>query len=228
MRAVLFGLPDVPRIKTGRPQQWQWDGKRWILLACGIGPVNAAWSLGRLLGGERRVQGVLNLGIAGSFAPQSHPLGSRVVVAEEIWPEFGLRTEQGVDPAGLGYAHGKVYGRLVWDRLALSPEQHAAKMGLQLPEDWDRVLSLSVSGATGCASEAKRLYRSYGADVENMEGFALAWGCFQARVPFLQVRGISNRVGSRRKEDWDVKAAFQALQQAWLRLLPGRRESIHF
>ena len=222
MRAALHGLPGVPRVTIGQGAAWRWQGRSWLLLATGIGPINAAWCLGRTLGENRRLRGVLNLGIAGSFHLDLFPPGTQVIVEEEIWPEFGLRTEKGLEAKGLGYAHGKVNGRLVWDRLRLDPEEGAGQMGLAVPRSWPRVSSLSVSGATGWLAEAERLCRTYGADVENMEGFALAWACLQEGLPFLEVRTISNQVGSRSKEDWDFPRAFAALGRAFRRLHPGQ------
>jgi futalosine hydrolase len=218
MRAALDGLPGVPRIRTGQAVEWRWQGRSWLLLATGIGPVNAAWCLGRVLGQGRSFQGALNLGIAGSFDLNRFPLGRQVIIKEEIWPEFGLRTEQGLEVKGLGYAHGKVAGRLIWDRIQLDPDDGAEKMGLTLPEGLARGSSLSVSGATGWIAEAERLCRTYSADVENMEGFALAWGCLQEGLPFVEVRSVSNKVGSRSNEDWDFAGAFAALGQAFRRL----------
>ena len=48
----------------------------------------------------------------------------------------------------------------------------------------------------------------------------LALACAVAEVPFLELRAISNRVGARPPEDWDLPAALTALSQAMTTLFP--------
>jgi len=181
-----------------------------LLLVTGIGPLNAGIALAGLLGKLPSPLGVLNLGVAGSFDLEKLPLGQPVLVAEEIWPEYGLVKEGGVEAKGLGLALGKLHGRPVWDRLSLEPRRHALSMGLVLP-DVPHATSLTVAGVSGTFSRADVLRRAYGAALENMEGFALAWACARLGVPFLEMRTISNLVGSREPGCWDMQGALRCL-----------------
>lgn len=52
------------------------------------------------------------------------------------------------------------------------------------------------------------------ADVESMEGAALHYVCQHQQVPYLQLRSISNRVGIRDKEQWQMKEAITNLNEA--------------
>lgn len=209
MRAAFFALnPSIP--EEGGQCPLTIGQKSLILLVTGIGPINACMALAHLLGAFSRPLGVLNLGVAGAFDLDQLPLGQPVVVQEEIWPEYGLVTKDGIDPKGLGLALGKHDGRPVWDRLALEPEEHARRIGLGLP-DIPAAASLTVAGVTGTAQRAASLRNSYGAAIENMEGFALAWTCARLGVPFLEVRTISNLVGSRKPEHWDLQGALRRL-----------------
>ncbi len=54
-----------------------------------------------------------------------------------------------------------------------------------------------------------------------MEGFAAAYAAMQAGLPFLEVRTVSNMVGSRDSEDWDIKGALKALGTAANGLFAG-------
>ena len=184
--------------------------RRLILLVTGIGPINAGMALGRLLGTGVGPLGVLNLGVAGSFDLEELPLCRPVLVQEEIWPEYGLAGEDGIDPKGIGLAMGMLQGRPVWDRLALSPQDHARRLGLCLP-DCPQTISLTVAGVSGSARRAAMLRRRYTAGIENMEGFALAWTCAVEDVPFVEVRTVSNLAGSRRGSDWDLRGALRVL-----------------
>jgi futalosine hydrolase len=195
-----------------------------VLLVTGIGVVNASMALGHLLGGlvkPRLVKplGVLSLGVAGAFDLDELPLGQAVVIQAEIWPEYGLLTEEGIDPQGLGLALGKIDGCPVWDRISLDPDQQAQRLGLILP-DMPQVLSLTVSGVTGTAQRAAFLRFRYNAAIENMEGFALAWTCARLKIPFLEVRTISNLVGSRQAEHWDLPKALARLGEVVKTILP--------
>lgn len=200
---------------TGIPDQGQWKrvdvrGRKLFLLNTGIGPINAAEALGRLLGAEHDVSGVVNIGVAGSFDLARHPLASTALVNREIWPEFGLKTETGIDPQGIGFSMGRIGGRPVFERLDLDPRSAALKLHLELQPAWPEAASLTVAGVTGSSKRAERLSQ-LGAVLENMEGFALAWTCLRNHIQFLEVRTISNSVGSREPKDWSLKPALNAL-----------------
>ena len=49
--------------------------------------------------------------------------------------------------------------------------------------------------------------------IESMEGAALHYVCLQQEVPFLQLRSVSNIVGERNKENWQLQQAITSLNQ---------------
>lgn len=223
MKAVLKGFNGRGRIGCQLPAQGQWcespiNEHACLLAVTGVGPVNAALTLGRIMGEHFGVSGVLNLGIAGTFDTQRCPLGSAVLADREIWPEYGLRTAQGIDCRGIAFpqwapAEAEPEAALeqaVWDTVELSPEGDLKRLGLNRP-DARTGASLTVAGVTGTAGYASMLKGRYNALTENMEGFALALGCRQAGLPFVELRTVSNVVGSRAAEDWKVDEAFVAL-----------------
>jgi futalosine hydrolase len=212
-----FSRPE--ELPYGMPVEWSVRQRPCLLLITGIGPINPAMHLAGTLARAEPVAGVLNLGIGGSFDLPGLPLLQLCSVQEEIWPEFGLWTDQGLNPRALKFPLGKSRGRSVWDRIELDPERAADEMGLKLPRAWPRVRSVSVAGVSGTMDRAFELRQRYGAELENMEGFALGWACLQAGVPFLECRSVSNLVGSRRAEDWDLRGALNMLGQALACLL---------
>ena len=129
----------------------------------------------------------------------------------ECWPEYGLATERGVDPEGIGLPLGRINRAPVFDRLELDPEQAAQSMGLTLSETWQRTDSVTVGAASGTPEHARILHGRYRALTENMEGFALAWACALADVPFLEIRTVSNIAGSRQPSHWRLKEAVAGL-----------------
>ena len=68
------------------------------------------------------------------------------------------------------------------------------------------VCSATATEAVAC--ERRDLFP--GAVAEDMEGFAVALACRLAGVPLAIVRGISNAVGDRRFERWQMPEAMDA------------------
>ncbi len=214
--------------KSGLRQAAVYCGCRVGFLVCGLGPLNAALGLQRLLLSGSGVELVINVGIAGSYDLEEYPLGSVCRAKAEIWPEYGIRTgDAHVDVRALGFP---LLGRgksALWNRIDLDAEELSGfKDILHLGPDapWNRAVSLSVSGVSGSVALARRLAQGYRADMENMEGFALAYVCRVHGVPFVEIRTISNLAGSRAGSDWNLKAAFASLGRTWDRLWKRKKE----
>lgn len=211
LRAALKLEADAPQ---GRLFEASAFGRPVLALVTGIGVVNAALALGRAL--ERAgISGVLNLGVAGSFDLAAHPLGSVRLVEQEIWPEYGLLFSGAVaaDARALGFAQNGVAvsaADAIFDRLAWDAPAEARRLGID-PGGFARATSLTVNGVTADAGRARELSARFGAGLENMEGFALAYGARRSGLPFAELRAVSNAVGSRPPNDWDLPGALAAL-----------------
>lgn len=55
--------------------------------------------------------------------------------------------------------------------------------------------------------------------VESMEGAALHYVCLEEKIPFLQIRSISNVTGDRDKTQWKLKEAGKALNETLVLLI---------
>ncbi len=217
MKAALAPAGPLPALERGSIVSWEHDGREFLLVVTGLGVINSALVLGRAL--ERNeISGVLNMGLAGSFDLATLPLLVPCVVNEEIWPEYGLLGENGLEPRGLGFSLGTVQGEPVWERIEIFPDAAAEKMGLKLPGGVQTATSLTVSGVTGTRERAVELVGRYVADIENMEGFALAYACALSSVPFLELRVVSNLVGSRENEHWNLSGALGQLGKAYAKI----------
>lgn len=193
-------------------------GREILCLSTGVGVINAAAELGAFLQ-QNPVSGVINVGIAGSYRPESLPLGALAVARREIWPELGVSRNAGFPKERLDFPLAELKGSNVFETLELEPEIGAESMGLSLPRDWPREIFLTVSGVSGTSTLAESLREKYSAGMENMEGFALGLVTAKFGVSFLEIRSVSNTAGSRQKMDWDFPAAFRALKEAGQRLL---------
>lgn len=193
----------------------------------GVGKVAAAIALySFLLQVEQRrtVRGVLLAGIAGAY-PDRHRtsaapvrLGELCIVGNETLADEGVDTPQGfVDFGSPVFGHGE---RLVdtgpFGAHARIAADAAARLGVPI------VRGATVSTCSGTDAASLRLHQRTGADVETMEGAAVAFVCRQRELPLLHVRAISNWTGDRHRGEWNVGAAADALARA-LRVLvtPG-------
>ncbi len=197
---------------------WTRNSREFLVLVAGVGPVAAALRLAEALAANPDIGGCLNLGVAGTFDPKYAPLGAAVAATAEIFPEYGLRTAQGVDATGIRLPQLSTPKAPVRDRLDLDPDAAAKAVGLTLPDDIRRGKSLTVAGVTAEPEAAASFHAAYGVLTENMEGFALALGCEAAGIPFLEARVISNKVGSRAPGDWDLPGALARLRELFLTL----------
>ena len=214
-------FPAALPVEPGEVAEYEFQGHALLLAVTGVGVVNAALTAGKLLS-RKDVVGAVNFGIAGSYNHEEFPLLSTCYAWQETWPEYGLLDEEGsVDPKGIGFPQGEAGGQTVWNRVKLNPVNDAQRMGLSLGDKWLRASSVTVSGVTGTPDRAGWLKMACNADMENMEGFALAYPFMQAGIPFLEVRTLSNQVGSREPEDWNLKGALKALKAAAEGLFSG-------
>jgi futalosine hydrolase len=55
--------------------------------------------------------------------------------------------------------------------------------------------------------------------VESMEGAAFHYVCLSEKIPFLQLRSISNYIGERNKAQWNLKDSIVSLNKELIRLL---------
>lgn len=219
MNAALSSGTSLPELEQGVPTPWLHEDSHVLLLVTGVGILNTALHLGQALI-KHTVSCVINAGLAGTFDLSRLPLGTTCVVEQEIWPEYGLGTDDGVDPQALRFPLAQWNGQPVWDRIDLHPRQTANTLVCTLPKNWPLVRSLTVSTVSATPARAKAHLKRYQADLENMEGFAAAYACISNSLPILEIRTISNVVGSREPEHWNLKKAFTALGNAMSRLLP--------
>ncbi len=185
--------------------------KGLFYLVTGIGIINSAIFLTKALL-ENKIKGVINLGIAGSFNEDRFPVGEVALVKEEIWGEFGVKENKILSCKKLGFPLGILGKEKIWNRISLDPEKNKNKLGLRVNIK-KKAISLTVSTVTGDLEGEKILKENFSPDIENMEGFSLAWVCKLMNLPFLEIRVISNLVGEKRKETWNLKGALKKLKE---------------
>jgi futalosine hydrolase len=198
------------------------DSGRFEVIAGGVGPASAAASTARALAmatsagsthveGLQRHQGyglVVSVGIGGGFVGRAE-VGSLAVASEMIAADLGAESPEGflsVDKLGFGTSRIAADPVLA-ERLADS--LRAAGLSVALGP------IATVSTATGTAESATELTTRIPEVVaEAMEGYGAAEAARQYGVPVLELRAISNAVGPRNRDAWDIPQALHVLEKA--------------
>lgn len=209
-------FPREDLLEEMRPMAAQLKGRDIIFLITGVGPINAAiasaFVLGLSLKDERQeIEGIILAGLAGAFQLDLTPLRSLWLVTEEIWPEYGLNDGARVTARAFSFPQwdgekGKIYDRV--------PLDAAGSLFPALAEaPWPACRSLTVAGVSASFARRDVLWTAFHADLENMEGFSVAYAALRAGVPCIEVRSVSNKVGPRSREEKDFDGALKALGQ---------------
>ncbi len=177
----------------------------------GIGPITTAYSVSKLIS-EKKPKIIIQIGIAGCFN-QDFKIGSAVAVQSEIVADMGVY-EDGMykDVFQMGLTH---YDAFPYENGCLK-NTHTALLNLT---GLQQVKAVSVSEITTLQTKIDLFHHHYGAEIESMEGSAFHYGCIAANIPFIQLRGISNRVGIRDKKQWKIPEALSAVRTTCISLL---------
>ncbi len=155
---------------------------------------------------------VIQAGIAGSFDKEMGPGSVLIVRDDRIADEAVLEDGKLLTLKDLGLRDpDQPPYKNEW--LRNSRNQLLKKTGLPL------VRGISVNRVT-TDKKTRKLYREIFKPVtESMEGAALHLVCLSEKIPFLQVRAISNYVGERDKKKWKLKRSIRALNKELKSLL---------
>jgi len=175
------------------------------VLITGVGMVATAVRCSRALT-QTRYDLALNLGVCGSFDPSIAPGMVVHVVADRL--------------AELGAEDGDAF--LTLEALQLPGEPSFVNVdppsnpGLeQLPT----VTGITVNTVHGNERTIALVTQRFHPQVESMEGAAFMSACLLHRVPFAQVRAVSNLVERRNRQSWRLPDAIRNLGLAALGIL---------
>ncbi|MFK8113533.1 MAG: futalosine hydrolase [Rubripirellula sp.] len=183
---------------------------------CGFGPIAAAARTAALISRYKASRVVL-IGIAGSFDIAKYPVGSagrfEEVACHGIGVGSGPDFQSATDLGWHQFSGGDDAQPKISDTIRLDSTYVAnQKISGQL---------LTVCSASANAEEASIRRQMFPhAIAEDMEGFAVATACTLASVPLQIVRGISNQVGDRNHEHWQIEKALRSAAKLARRLMP--------
>lgn len=195
---VLAGIPCLSGTLAGRPV---------LLATIGVGKVNAAMATALVV--ERFSPAVVIFtGVAGGLDPELQP-GDVVVGERHVQHDLVTHTEQGPVLRGVRNAAG-VVGPLVLEAspaLVALARQVAGGLELERTAGATRAprvrFGTIATGDSFVGAQAKKteLRERLSADAVEMEGAAVAQVCVQLGVPFLVVRGLSDRAAADAPEE---------------------------
>ncbi len=155
---------------------------------------------------------IIQVGIAGSFV-NDKPIGSTVIVEQEQLGDMGVvENNSWRDLFDLGLINNAHH--LYHDKKLINRHLHNFDY-MNLP----KVQAITVNQITTDLARINLLRNAYKVITESMEGAALHYTCLQYKIPFLQMRGISNMVGERNKKNWNIPLALASLHTNILKLV---------
>lgn len=214
------GLPSAGAFAHRALVRGTLSGRPVALLETGIGAVNTAQALTAALERERPAL-VLQLGVGGAYLPSGLDVGSLVLATEENYGDLGVLTPSGWQPADAIGIPVLKKDRDYYNAFPLCPDRVARAEAVLRDIPWNGPAPalhagpfVTVQQCSGRADAGNALAARFNAICENMEGAAAAHLCALYGVPFLELRGISNRVEDRNTDAWDLPLAAKRAQQA--------------
>lgn len=180
-------------------------------LTAGIGMMHTAYQLGRQFA-VSRPDIAIQAGIAGCF-DHSWEMGKVVIIEKEQPGDLGVEDDQ---------AFKDLFDINLWqpDLPPFTNKQLINTLD-NLPSipDLPRVSGVTVNTVSGSEHTRNLLFDKYAPDVESMEGAAFHYACLQEKIPFLQLRSISNYVEVRDKSKWNIPLAIKTLNETLIKYI---------
>ena len=153
---------------------------------------------------------VINAGIAGTFRDEIS-LGTVVNVISEQFCDLGIEEPD----------HVKTVFDAGFMRLDEFPFTDGKLISTTFFDNLDLIDVQGVTGniSHGAANSIARLKRDFDPDIESMEGAAVFYVCLFEKIPFLEIRAISNYVEVRDTTKWDIPTAIENLTDELFRFL---------
>lgn len=199
--AALHADPDLAR-REWEPLQ---PTERLDLVISGVGKANAAGAAARWIDPERHAL-VISLGIGGALPRSQLDLASVRAASRSAFADEGLITDEGfADLARMGFPPMPGGGVA----FPSSPEALSALREIAPPCP----CIATVSTCAGTDERAEQIARRADAQIEAMEGAAVALACARLGAPFIEIRAVSNTCGARARQRWDLPGALTALSR---------------
>ena len=173
-------------------------------LITGVGMTATAYYSGKIINDS--YDAAFNLGICGSFNSNLE-IGTVVNVYEDCFSELGA--EDG--DAFLSLEELKLQG-------VTKIKNESGAMSIEI-EKLAKVNGITVNTSHGNEKSIENVSQKFHPIVESMEGAAFMFVCENERIPYAQIRAVSNFVEKRNKDNWNIPLAIKNLNETFLRIL---------
>jgi futalosine hydrolase len=187
------------------------DGLEVEFFLTGIGTTSTSYRLTKILNTASDPFDIaLNIGIAGSFSPE-FPIGSAARIKEEYFGDLGFETFGGfqtlfdyniLDADTFPYKNGAL------NAPELSPAIERALGSIRYAK------AVTVQTVSGFPEKTERLKAGFSPEIESMEGAAFFYVCLLEKIPFTEIRTVSNEVGERDRAKWNIPLALNVLKDS--------------
>lgn len=201
-----------PFLDHYRTTQQQWPVNMNIdVLVTGIGMTTTTYRLTKYFS-IKSPDLVIQAGIAGCF-DQKIPLGTVVTIKQDTIADEGV-----VELKKL---------RTLFELQLVPQNQFPYKKGWLINTSTELIKKCKLKVVKGISvnqiTTSKRMIQFYmdkfNPVTESMEGAALHYVCLMEKIPFLQIRSVSNYIGERNKKNWKMKESIINLNNELIRLL---------
>ncbi|WP_343073147.1 futalosine hydrolase [Salicibibacter cibarius] len=183
------------------------EGQNIDVALCGVGPAQAAARTAFALTKDDYNM-VISAGIAGGFKNRAAigdvVIGERLIAAD-LGAESSTESFLPIDELGFG------------SNVIAADASSAQQMAIRLSENGQKVRTgtiVTLSTVTGTEDTATMLMQRFtDAYAEAMEGFGVATAAAEKNLSVLEIRAVSNLIGPRDKENWNIKEALATLEK---------------
>lgn len=180
------------------------------ILITGIGTATTIYKLQKKIQ-DQTYDLIIQAGIAGTFSSE-FKLGETVIVKQDCFGDLGTE-EKGIFTS--------IFDTGLEDKDAY-PYENGWLINKHplLNNTWYPITSaVTINKVSDSDLQQQQLVNTFTPQIETMEGAAFHYVCLQEKIPFLQLRSISNRVGERDKTKWKITEAIKNLNESLHRIV---------
>lgn len=173
------------------------------VLITGVGQVNTSYELTvKLL--HKKPGLAIQAGIAGTFDEQL-ALGETVIIKQDAFGDTGIEEKQHFSTLFEAGFAGKNDYPFTDGWLINNTANLFETLSLRA------VKGITINKISDSLFQKQQLIQHFAPAAESMEGAAFHYVCLQQKIPFMQIRSISNAVGERNKNKWAMRDAINNL-----------------
>jgi futalosine hydrolase len=208
---VLITAATAMELELIKSETIRYDGVEIIFYVTGVGAVSTVFNLSEILHKEK-FDVIIQVGIAGSFDKQL-ALGDALVVEKELLYEMGVFENNHYKTV---FEMGLIDGDKKPFTSSTLINPHTVLLDLT---GLKKAMAITNNEISTSVTKIKLYNEKYGAEIESMEGGAFHYVAIMKSISFIQLRGISNYVGDRDKNNWKIKEAILSYSDACNQLI---------